>query len=514
MAKGNTILASRSWDDGIQRDVSRDQIPRTGAFDILNFLTRNGAPLRKRGGYTWINAVAPSGISMVAWAPFTTPHLIYTTALGQAYSLGVSGQTLDGSSLGTLSGFAMSSATEPQRPFFHLGTMMVLLQNTLLANPVKYTDSGGAGAGTFASIGGSPPRATVGWSFGDYLVLANGGDPAAAYALKTYRIWYSNVGTVDTWQTGAGGGFIDMDDDVVAGVSMRSAQFVLGWNRAWSISGVLPPPGGDFVVRDLWPVGCMDARTLVTWRDYAIWANQSGIWRSDGSVSPRNLLEDSNMASYWRTLLAGFNRSTGWLACADLLYNHYIISVRGATSSNLITLAINLETGGVVRIGNLNPIMMAHRISGPGTSQEPGDEELFSANNNLTRAYRLSPLWFPSSTNRTDADGTNVIATLETPFYQLGRTEKKRIADAFITYEDINGSGIQVASAITPEVIAYSTEGGSADYLLPASSQVVRRAAPLRKRGNGVSLQLLAGPSDDTSIYGIEIGGHELEDMR
>jgi hypothetical protein len=240
---------------------------------------------------------------------------------------------------------------------------------------MKYYDAGG-GSYTLGAVGGTPPRARVGWSWGDYLILANGYDPSSAYALRNNRLWNSGVGNPDSWNTTASGGIFDMPDEVVGGVSMRNFQVVFGYSRVWAIAGDTPPPGSNWSRRDLFSVGCMDGRSIATYGDYFIWANNSGIYRSDGATTPTDVTAACGLSLFWRSLVSSFNFGTGWKAAAGVLYGCYVISITNAAGANVATLVFDLEKDVAFTVGNVYAGMFAQRYPGPGTSVEAGTEEL------------------------------------------------------------------------------------------------------------------------------------------
>lgn len=66
---------------------------------------------------------------------------------------------------------------------------------------------------------------------------------------------------------------------------VRNALLGWGYNDLHILSGDTPPPGGNLSRKSLYAgLGTFDGRSVAPWRDYAIWANAAGIWKSDGST--------------------------------------------------------------------------------------------------------------------------------------------------------------------------------------------------------------------------------------
>jgi hypothetical protein len=512
----STTLASQNFNLGMRQDEPREQLPRGAAYRLTDYIPRDGAVLRKRGGWGMatrdLNALAASArLAALAWAPFSSPHLIMVSDTHQLFS--TVGTAVD-SAAGSLVGDVLVTPTYP--PFWHRDRM-ILLQGigAPQADPMKYYDAG-AGAYTLGAVGGTPPRARVGWSWGDYLILANGYDPSSAYALRNNRLWVSGVGNPDSWNTTASGGIFDMPDEVVGGVSMRNFQVVFGYSRVWAIAGDTPPPGSNWSRRDLFSVGCMDGRSIATYGDYFIWANNSGIYRSDGATTPTDVTAACGLSLFWRSLVSSFNFGTGWKAVAGVLYGCYVISITNAAGANVATLVFDLEKDVAFTLGNVYAGMFAQRYPGPGTSLEAGTEELFAAWNSGPRAFRLSQLWTPTSLNALDGDGTPVLPSLETPFYLVGSTDRKTVRRVYLGYDLRTAGGtptLATGYVTSPESTSYTEIATSA---FPATTSFQRKRRNVNKSAvNGIAFRFRqTAASADTRIEEIELEGHAWETSR
>lgn len=499
-------LLGRNFDLGFQSDVSRDELPPNAAFRLRDFMPQIEAAIRKRGG--WTHATRDLGIaggatrgSGVGWSLFPNdPHLISVDEVGRVYRTTV----FDGTNA-TLIG---STHGEPltHRPFWHKDRMIVLPQlGGAAANVYKYYDTGSLSY-TTAALGGTPPQARVGLSWGDYLLLANGYVGGTLYA---NRIWNSAVGNPDSWTPGTN--FWDMPDEIVVMAKMRQFILVWGYGSTWMITGDTPPDGGNWATRDLFrQTGCMDGRTLVLYRDYAIWANNQGVFKSDG-VTLTDLTKVGGISLYWRSLISSFNFQKGWSAAAGLDRGEYTISIFNASGTLVTTLKCDIERQTWHEFTNVPAAMYAERTSGPGTATADGSEELFFAHRTLPRAEYMSSCWTPAMGNANDADGTAVLPSLETPFYKQGSAIIKRARRLYVSYDLRTGGGspyLTVSKITSPEDTNYV----ACTPTLATTTKFDRKAVEVRRKALGFGFKIAqTGASADTRIGELEFEGHPEE---
>jgi hypothetical protein len=504
----DTSLLAPNFDLGFQRDTARDQMERGAAWDMVDYIPRDGGELRKRGGWglgsTDLNALSASTrLSALAWAPYSTnPRLLMVSDTHRLFeAIG----PIDGTA-GTSVGDVVVVPTYP--PFWHKDRVVlpVGLADGGSIDPRKYDGT------TIAAIPNTPPRARVGWSWGDYLILANGYDPSSSYALRRNRLWVSNPGDPDTFNTSASGGIWDMPDEVVGGLATRTTNIVFGYSKVWVLIGDTPPPGSNWVRRDLFSTGCMDGRSIATWRDFFIWANNAGVWQSDGATLT-DLTLRGGISTYWRSLVSGFNLGNGWKAAGGILFGEYWITITNASGTNVATLVCNLDTQTWRRVANVPTMMYAQRVAGPGTTNEAGSEELFFAWYSGARAGRLSGVWTPSSGNAYDGDGTAVLPVLETPYFRMGATQQKRWRRVYANYDLRSAGGsptIAVGVAMHPNDTGYAEVGS-----LPATTAYTRRPVDVRRRSEGMAFRMRqTDASADTSLGPLEAEGHIGEGSR
>lgn len=504
----NTTPAERSFWRGFKSDISRGSLPPGSVYRMKDYIPQLGAPARKRGGWSYaskdLNSLsAATYMSGVAWAPFPSdPHLLAVSDGGKVYQV----KTFDGAS-GTYLG-ATSFSALTHRPFWHNDRIIILQAlGTTAATPYKITLA--AAVYTLANVGGTPPQASVGWTYGDYLVLANGTEGGTLYP---YRAWYSDVGDPDAWTVASS--FWDFPDEVIAGLSMRSFQMVWGYSDTWILTGDTPPPGGNFARRTLYSGnGCMDGRSVARFREYALWANNNGVFKSDGAALT-DLTVRGDISQFWNDTVGGFNYSTGWRAAADVWNGYYFITIYNPTGPVETTLVCDIESETWFEVTNFDATMYAVRSSGPGTATAGGFEEMFIANRSAPRAAYVSSCWSPDSSVAADADGTTVLPEVETDFFSLGSPGPKRIRRAYITH-DIRTAGaspyLEVSAVFSPEDTTYETLSPT----LATTTEIERRPVSINRRALGVGLKIVqVGASADTRLHGIELEGHAIESSR
>ncbi len=511
-----------NFDYGFQSDTSRDGLSPRAAYRMKDYIPQLGAPLRERGGWSYgsadLNGLASAtAIRGLAWLPFPDDgHLLAVSEEGFSYRITRFDGGITGTSYITDTGPTTSFIVPPQSPLFwhKTGTTYSGIVPThrdaahLAAAQVKrYYDTGSL-TYTIRDLGGTPPRATGGFSWGDYLVLLNFYDPTDN-SHRPYRWAFSPVGAPeDPWQlTAPNASTIDFKEETIAGIPVLNAILAFGYENCWIVTGDTPPPGGNLAIKILWAgVGTFDARSVVPYRNYAIWANHLGVWRSDGA-SLTDLTADGGISNYYRDLVADFAPETAWTAAAGIYRGHYVLSIQNDEEELITTLACDLERKVWTEWTNIPAMMFSQRASSPA-----GSEELFFGSSAAPRVGKISSLWTPGADFASDADDTPVLASLETPYYRIGSLGEKRIRRIFVSH-DIRGESatFDVSYVTSPEADAAYTAAGSLD----ATTGFARRPVRINKHALGVGLKIeRTGEATDARLYGIEGEGHPWDSPR
>jgi len=538
----DVVLAGRNFDAGHKSDIARDQLPLAAAYRMVDWIPQLGSPLRRRGGWNYstadLNAVsACTRLAAVGWAPFQDdPHLVCVAGNGKVFwdktQTGVGGTYV-----GTL-GFAVPVM---HRPVWHMDLpgLVILCSGSTPSPPQKYT-SPSLGTYALAALGGTPPNATVGAAYGDWLLLANGTIGGTRYA---NRIWASGVGLPETWNNTTN--FFDLPEEVVRIVPLRNMILVFGYRATWMLTGDTPPPGGNWTQYNLYALGTMDARSVVQYRDFVIFANNSGVFMTDGSTLT-DLTDQGGMSQRWQNLVDTFNYSTGWSAAAGVFSGNYVIVVHDQVGNFVTCQVCDIEKRVWFEFANLPSAMFADRQSGPGTASADGHEELFFAHRTLPRAGMVSYCWAPP--DQADADGKTVLPVIETPFYKMQSPGLKQIRNVWITHylKSVTSSTyakmtstfatytavlsttgtygnllqwwdsglvnptFKIEGVLTPESSAYALMG-----TLGSTQKEQRRPIWIRKRALGVGLRLTqTAASDDSTLAEVEFEARPLSRNR
>jgi len=539
-------LAGRNFDLGYKSDTARDQLPLGAAYRMYDWIPQLGSPLRRRGGWLYATAdlsalSACTSAAAVAWVPLAgDPHLMIVSDNGKVFG----DRTLNTATGFFATGGATGFTSITQRPFWFADLQgMVILQGLIGTPqaPKKYTGPAG-GPYTVAALGGSPPLASVGAAYGDWLLLANGTISGTRYA---NRIWASVVGQPEaTWVTG--NDFFDMPEEVLRIIPLRSTILVFGYRQLWILSGDTPPPGGNWSKLDAFATGTMDGRSCVFYRDTVVFANNAGVFQTDGTTII-DLAQAGGISQRWQELVSDFNFSSGWSCCAGIYQGNYIVVVHDSAGRFVTCQVCDIQTRTWFEFSNLHARMFAERQSGPGTSYADGHEELFFAHSGTPRAGMVADCWDPTAVSQ-DGDGAAVEPVIESPFYKLGSPGLKQFRNTWVTHDlraitqssyvkvkstfaDYNAlkAGVSTYGALVhywDSALVYPPtlriEGAltpDGDYVtlgnLAATSKEQRRPVWIRKRALGIGLRISQiYASYDATLAEIEFEARPLTTVR
>jgi hypothetical protein len=385
-------LAS-AFSGGMRRDVDRTEIPGGSAYNLVDFIPDEvQAVTGGRGGWTYAGPTM-SGATQIQTVGFH-PDTAKVVAIDQARSLW---DVLAGTTFGA--GFSTDLTSVPLGPpFYHRGYLIFMGNEASPSTPAFYKSDGSVGSLTGA------PQATRGCAYKDHAVLANNG------GANTNRLWFSAAGDPTTWDTTFG--YWDTTGIVQALAPLTNAILVFHRNGTTErLRGTTPPPGSDFVLEPYSNIGCIDVNSLALWNGVAVWAAHEGVFMSDGVSAPVDLTSQTQMKTYWQSILATYSGS--WKIAAGVIRDHYIVSI--SNGSTLVDcLCFNLPNRTVWRFTNLHGSSFV-KVPALGASE---NEELYMGQWNAGRVAQLSPLWSPSASVKQDGDGTNPTPIVETAMFR------------------------------------------------------------------------------------------------
>ena len=381
------------------------------------------------------------------------------------------------------------------KPVLHVsGTSRAIFPATDgTSGPYAYDES------TLSTLGGSPPAGKIAGIFKARLLLANS-------AANPNRIWFGPLDPTDTWDTT--NAWVDFDHAITGLAAVRNALLVFSTGHTDYITGSIPPgtQGFDMSANPLGDVGCSDARTIDHWQDNIIFANQQGVYMTNGAAF-RSLTEPPELGNlgigaYWRSLLADYTSS--WQISGGTLSDWYIITIRDDSDTLVETLACYLPRRSWMRLANFDAGMYA---SAAGVANE-----LYYAARDAPNLVQVSGIFTPGSDNKNDANGTPVEPVLESRFIGSGPT-LKAYGFARVSYDlrDAGADAPTLAVAIAPSAEA-TTYTDVTESPLAAVSDSTRKRFTLNKDAQGVNVRFTqSGPSAKTEILALEVEEHQYE---
>lgn len=460
------------------QDTSRGTLPKDSVWNMVDWLPDYGAMLRKRGGWSYgCNALAAGTyVAALGYAPFVAgSQLVVINDAGTAYK--VNGD-LTTTSLG-------ASYATLQNPIFHRNTLIILASDGTSA--AKSYDGT-----TLGALSGSPPTGKYGGVYKDRTMIAN-------TTAQPQRVYFSDPGNPASWNTTLG--FMNVSSPVVGLSSLKSAVLVFQQGRTERLRGTIPPPGSDMVVEGLFDFGCLDARSIVNWGDYAVWASSEGVFMTDGTI-PVDLTYAGGMSQYWTSLMSAY--TTSYTLAAGIIRDTYFLSVMNG-STFVDCLACTLTNRTWYRLANVKATMMA-RVT--GTS-----EELYFGLRGAARVGKMGSIFLPTSSVKNDADGTAVTPVIETGFTPFGpRTSVKNLLTTYDCRDSASDDPTLTVSFCTS---AESSSYTNSSVTLGETTAMTRKRSPISRRAVGVGFKITqTNASSDTRIYALDLDGHMLEESR
>lgn len=474
------------------QDFPRDNMPKGKAWNLVDYINQQlGAGLTERGGWAYasasLTAVSASAtyVEAAVYAPFT--------AGGQLLTIDDTGKLIK-----TVSGTntAIGSAIIPvQNPFFHASSGLVVIPSPDgTTAPKKYDGS------SIAALGATAPAAKYGVVFVNYTWL--GGSSA-----QPQRGYASAVGDPTTYvQSGTDASYIDFSFPIKGMAALPNVLLVYGDSVTARVRGTTPPPNSDMQVDDpVFNIGCSDARSIATNGAYAVWANDQGVWITNGTAFPENLTKSCGILRYWITTMA--SRTSSWTIAGEWFGDIYVCSVMNG-STFIDAFMFDTRMRQAIRLSNLKSMAFA-KAGAAG-------QELYAGSRATPRIMQLSTMWTPGSSYKNDGDGTAVTGTWETPFYDTQKLGTQRWVNVYLDND------LRDAASDSPTfTVSYCTSpepGASYTALSPTLTATTMREAPrlpIRRKSRGMGFKVTrSNAASYVRIYGIGADVHSREGSR
>lgn len=469
------------FSQGMKRDLSRDDLPRGACWNLVDYIPGLGAPLRKRGGFSYasndISAVKSSAsyVISVKYCDFTSANkLVIHDEDGELYTVTAGGLSV--TDVG-------ASLVVAQNPTFYRNLAIITDGSNA---PKKYDGT------SLASLGGTAPSAKYSASYRDFGVLAR-------TTANPNRVYFSDAGDPTVWDTT--NSYIDANYPVTALAPLANALLIFSTAHVERIRGSIPPPDTDMVRETIYDVGVVDPWSVTVDDDLCIFANPQGVYVTDGATL-LDLTEKGGIKRYWQSLLADY--SSSYRLSAGRFRGHYIVSIMNG-SQFVDCLVCHIETR---RWWRFNNIKATSFTSAPNIS-----EEVYWGLRSAPRVAATSGMFLPTSASKSDADATPVAPVLETPFFGSPGTMSWRAV--YLDHDTRDA-----ASDNPTQTISYVTSPEATDYtflhaLSDETSAKQRDRAYMRFSADGVGFKVAqTGASSDTRIYGLQADVHGREPSR
>lgn len=386
---------------GMWQDDPRNNLPKGRAWNLVDYIPEIlGAPATERGGWGFVSA-ALTGVDASA---------TYVKALLSApFNAGEQLLVIDDNAklikiVGGANTLITGTANKPvQNPFMHQQLVVIPSPDGSTA-PQKYNGT------TLATLGASAPAGMYGCVFVNYTWLGG----AAASPQSGYS---SAVNDPTTFVTvGVNAGNLDVSFPIRGMCALPNVMLWFGDEKTARIRGTTPPPNTDMQVDDpIFNYGVSDARSIAVNGGVACFANDIGVFLTNGTATPEDLTKSCGLSTYWRSLCTG--RTSSWTLAGGWYGNVYLICVMNG-STLLDTIAFDIVKRSAYRFSNIKTQAFA-------AAGEAG-LELYAGSRATPRVMQLSSMWTPGASFKADADGTAVLGTWESPYYDTQKVLTER----------------------------------------------------------------------------------------
>jgi hypothetical protein len=477
--------------DGMAQDFPRNNLPKGKAWNFVDFILESlGAPATERGGWTY------------AADPFTgvDGSATYAKAVLHApFNAGAQLLVIDDNNklIKIVSGANFLIAGTPgipvQNPFMHQQLVVIPSPNGSTA-PQKYDGA------TLAALGASAPAGKFGCVFINYTWLGgSSANPQRGYA--------SDVGDPTTFVTvGVSASYLDVSFPIRGMAALPNVMLWFGDERTARIRGTTPPPDTDMQIDDpVFNYGTTDARSIAVNGSVACFANDQGVFLTNGTSFPEDLTKSCGVSKFWRDLCTG--RTSSWTIAGGWFGSNYIVSVmNGSTFVDCIL--FDTAKRSASRISNLKSMAF--------TEAGSAGQELYAGSRATANVMKLSTMWTPGSSYKNDADGAAVLGTWESPFFDTQKIGSQRWRDLYLMH-DLRDAASDVpiwtvAYCVSPEAgAAYTTLSRTA----AATTKKTTVRIPVAHKGRGLGFKLTrTNAASFARLYGLGATVYSREGSR
>jgi hypothetical protein len=536
------------------RDYARDQMPPGYLWDVLDFVPSIiDANLTNRGGWRWGSVAATGDIEVGILANFSgSDQLLVQTIDGRVLQLNEDGGVPPGSNpeanTWTDRGGTFRAAQNPVQ----LGQSVIHFDAAGLNVPQLWRDA----SVVSAYAGMAKPRYGTVWKGS----LISGGGQGVGATDESDVIRFSVAG-----QDLTTAGSFDVNSFLRTSGRITGLQALRSMTLIFHPSSIERLRGGPFpntaageeglgMILDNFQdrVGCTHPKTISTWNDSVIFADEHGVHMTDGSVL-RTLTTQGGISHYWRVLY-----DHAYSISATTFLDYYIVTTQHPITRPPIpdhgapepvpllfeardpsvrppvpplppdlpdvrppvpepapgglyntTLICDLNRKQWFRFSNVDAYSY---ISGGGTAAM---ERVWAGISGSHRLARIGPCFYPDDGGeQVDGNLVRVAPRFETPWYRLGLEGRKRVRFAYLSYACRCFSPV-----IEPLRIGYILSPGDTNYsqagVLPLTSGYRRVRLPVNKYPYGIAFFVeTIEPIGGLHVYDLAVEAQATERSR
>ena len=473
---------------GMIRDVAVDEMPDGFVYDMTDFIpNRKGSRVDVRGNWSFLGPSFGSRIWGGRDCRFNSP-------IGDRLLVAAGSEIHDvNHDTGAHTIVPGGGPAEMVQNAEKLNDKAYFFDSTGAKTPTAVYD---AGAGTLVTkqIPASAPKSAVGCVYKDRLVLAEGSTvrfsplPKAGVAPDNGPLaeWDDS----SEWPT---------SDTIQGFAPMQGQILIFHTSMIERLRGTIAPAtnvDGNLSLDTLSDqVGCTIPSTIVPWRENVIFADERGVYLTDGT-SIKSLTEQGGVSDFWRE--AYRYRAAGPSINCSVYLDYLLVSILTTTSAQPFFVICDLNERAWFRFTNFAP---SCQIPGEGTR-----EEIYCGIQVDNRMSILSTMFgepyvgaIPAP-DFVDGNGQDVKGSITTGFKKLNNEGMTRLRaihtsyhhQSYITPDNVDGVKVEYRlsppTALefdVPSIAEWQTAGH-----LPNNDEYARKKLPIGKRGYGLMVRI------------------------
>lgn len=205
-------------------------------------------------------------------------------------------------------------------------------------------------------------------------------------------------------------------------------------------------------------IGIIDAFTICKWKSQIIWADENGVWTTDGATYPLDLTFAGDAKDLYLEFIREYDKDTMRVA-AGIYSDQLIVSMTNLDTHEFVDCIVcDLPRRVWTRWQN-TPFTTFTR----GALGQPETWAGVEADPGLVAT--LSGTLLPTSANKADANGVNVEPSFQTAYFRFG-PQDQRIHQLFLGYEIEGGEALNMVQGVQVDATGGNFWIGTTDDVL------------------------------------------------